>query len=356
MKKALCLLLLLTVLVSSGCAAAPASAPEATPLTREFTDDCGRTVTIPVDITGIAVSGPLTQAYLYPLCPELFVGVCTAHAEDAKAYIPEDFLQLPEIGQLYGGKGTLDLENLLAADPDVVIDVGDRRDGMAEDLNRLTEQTGIPFVHLDATVQSAPQSYRKLGALTGKTEQAERLALWCEAMLAEITAMMERVDADHARRSILYCTGEKGLNVLAEGSFHAETLNLMGDNAAKLSEVVGSGAGNEVDLEQIILWDPDVILFEKEAAFAFAGQDEAWQQLSAISSGDYYQAPYGPYGWLASPPSVQRYLGMIWLGDLLYPDYVTYDLQEKVTEFYDLFYHHNLSAEGYAALTANALR
>ncbi len=47
---------------------------------------------------------------------------------------------------------------------------------------------------------------------------------------------------------------------------------------------------------------------------------------------------------------------MIWLGELLYPDYVTYDLQEKVTEFYGLFYHHNLSAEGYAALTANALR
>ena len=39
---------------------------------------------------------------------------------------------------------------------------------------------------------------------------------------------------------------------------------------------------------------------------------------------------------------------------LLYPDYCDYDLQEEVTEYYELFYGVTLTDEQYATLTANA--
>ena len=98
---------------------------------------------------------------------------------------------------------------------------------MAEDLTTLTEQTGIPFIHIDATVATAPEAYRTLGQLLNREEKAEKLATWCETTYAGIVAMMERVDADNARKSLLYCLGATGTNVMAEGSFHAETVNLM---------------------------------------------------------------------------------------------------------------------------------
>ena len=41
---------------------------------------------------------------------------------DIALYLPSYISELPELGQLYGGKGEMDLEALLAADPDVVID------------------------------------------------------------------------------------------------------------------------------------------------------------------------------------------------------------------------------------------
>lgn len=72
---------------------------------------------LPAEIKKIAVSGPLTQVYLFPLCPELFAGFSSSFSEDAAKYIPEEYLSLPELGQLYGGKGTMDLEALLAAAP-----------------------------------------------------------------------------------------------------------------------------------------------------------------------------------------------------------------------------------------------
>ena len=337
---------------------APATEPaaeETTPETREFTDSTGRTVTVPYEVTKVAISGPLTQVYAIPLVGELMVGVSNYIAEDIALYLPEYISTLPELGQLYGGKGEMDLEALLAADPDVVIDVGDTKDGIAEDMDSLTEQTGIPFVHIDATVETAPEAYRLLGELTGQTEKAEELATWCEETYAMMTDMMAKVDADGARRSLLYCLGDKGLNVIAEGSYHAETINLMSENLAVVPEVVSSGMGNEVDMEQLLVWNPDVIIFAPDTIYDTVADNSTWQQLNAISSGNYYKTPYGPYGWLSSPPSVQRYLGMLWLGALLYPDYCEYDLQTEVTEYYKLFYQCDLTQEMYDDLMEGAM-
>lgn len=93
--------------------------------TRSFTDSTGRTVTIPVNIQKIAVTGLLSQIYILPLAGDMLVGVSNAYAEDAQAYPPSYIYEKTEIGQLYGGKGEMDLEALLAAAPDVVIDVGE---------------------------------------------------------------------------------------------------------------------------------------------------------------------------------------------------------------------------------------
>lgn len=364
MKKIIALLLALALMCSclAGCAQSAEPAPAAPaeeaaePATREFTDDVGRTVTLPAVVEKIAVTGPLSQVYVFPLCPELFAGFSNAFTLDEEIYFPKEYLELPELGQLYGGKGTMDLEALLAADPDVVIDVGEPKGNIVEDLDGLTEQTGIPFVHIDATVATAAETYLRLGELTGKTEKAQELADFCRDNYARIEEIMARVDADGARKKIVYCLGDKGLNVLAQGSFHAETLNMVGENVAVLADVVSSGLGNEIDMEQLILWAPEVIIFEPNSVYDTVADDALWQELEPIKTGEYYKCPWGPYGWLSTPPGVQRYLGMVWLTALLYPDYVDYDLQEVVTEYYQMFYGYELSDAEYKAMTANALK
>ena len=350
MKKTIILFLVLSLLL---CACGPAGV---TPMgeTREFTDSTGRTVTLPASITRIAISGPLSQIYILPLAGDLLVGVSTAYAEDAQRYLPAYIYEKAEIGQLYGGKGEMDLEALLSAAPEVVIDIGEPKKTTAEDLTALTEQTGIPIIHIDATVADAPEAYRTLGRLLSREEKAEELAVWCENTYAMIAAMMERVDADGARKSLLYCLGDKGVNVIARGSFHGETIHFMSDNLAEVEDVVSSGAGNEVDLEQILLWDPDVIIFAPDSCYEAIASSEQWQSAGAVARGEYYKTPSGPYGWLSSPPAVQRYLGMLWLGELLYPGYAEYDLQEKVTEYYKLFYGCDLTEDMYRELMADS--
>lgn len=353
MKKLIALLLILCLMLSACSTVSSTKNDEAQ--SREFTDSVGRTVTVPQTITRIAVTGPLSQVYIIPMAGDILAGVSNAFSKDAEEYLPEEVLNAPEIGQLYGGKGEMDLEALLAAEPDVVIDIGETKSGTKEDMEKLTEQTGIPFVHIYATVNTAPDAYRMLGELLGRQEKAEKLAAWCQNTLDTISALMEEVDASDARKSLLYCLGDTGTNVMAQGSFHAETINTMSNNLAVVDDVVPHGDGNETDLEQIMQWNPDVIVFDSASIYSEVSSNDAWQGITAIKTGKYYEAPYGPYGWLSSPPAVQRYLGLLWLGELLYPEYVTYDLKEEVTEYYYLFYGCNLTDEMYENLVANSL-
>lgn len=322
--------------------------------TREFTDSLGRTVIVPKEITKIAVSGPLSQVYILPLAGDMLAGVSNAFTEDAHKYIAESILGKTEIGQLYGGKREIDLEALLFADPDVVIDIGQAKGTMAEDFDALTEQTGITFIHIDADISTTADAYRTLGKLLGREEKAEELALWCETTYESTIKIMEKVDADGARKTLLYCLGNDGTNVIAEGSFHAQIINLMSKNAAVLDDVVSSGDGNQVDLEQILAWNPDTIIFSYDSCYDEVEDSEQWKHVNAIKNGSYFQAPYGPYGWLSSPPAVQSYLGMLWLSDILYPDYIDYNLKEKVTEYYEMFYGCELTDEMYSELMENA--
>ncbi len=316
---------------------------------REFVDSTGRTVTVPDEIERVAVSGPMTQIILFALCPEKFVGIASTWDEAAAQYIPAEYYDLPLLGQLYGGKGELNLETLLASGAQVVLDVGEAKKSVKEDMDALQEQTGLPFIHIDAYTGTMGDTYRMLGDLLGNEEQAHMLGSYCDDVYARMTELADSVE----KAELLYITGE-GHNVIAQGSYHAEIIDLMANNAAVVDEPSSKGTGNEVDMEQILTWDPDFIIFSPDSVYDTVAEDPTWQSLKAIQNGNYAEAPFGPYNWMGFPPSVQRYLGMLWMGALLYPDAIDYDLYEEVQNYFDLFYHCDLSQEQYEALMENS--
>ena len=367
MKKTLVLFLTLMMCVSLfACAAKPAEAaatpaPVATeapapteepaPATVQFTDSVGRVVELPADITKIAISGPLAQIVLFALCPDKLVGVASKWDATAEQYLATEYYNLPELGQLYGGKGELNLETLLASGAQVVIDVGEPKDSIVSDLDALQEQTGIPFVHITATASTMAEAYTKLGELLNMPEEAKTLSDYC----AKVYARTLEIANSAQKVNLIYCLGDTGLNVIANGSYHAEILDLLANNVAVVDEPSSKGSGNEVDMEQILLWNPDVILFAPGSIYSTVGSDPAWQQVNAIKNGTYYEVPMGPYNWMGFPPSIQRYLGMMWMAQLLYPDTAQYDLYTEVATYFKLFYHSELTQAQYDALVANSI-
>ena len=325
----------------------------AEPTSRNFTDSLGRTVEIPIDITKVALSGPLTQIVLFALCPDKLVGLATAFDASAEEFFNPKYYNLPILGQFYGGKGTLNLEEIAATGAEIIIDVGEQKDNMTEDLDTLQGQLGIPFVHIDAYTDGMGDCYRMLGDLLGMEEEAEVIADYCDEVYANTLAIVDAVGENKVK--MLYCTGDAGLNVIAQGSYHAEIIDLLCDNLAVIENPSSKGTGNEVDLEQIMLWDPDVIIFSNNSIFSTVGDNPDWATVTAIANGDYYEVPYGPYNWMGFPPSVQRYMGMIWMAQLLYPDVAQYDVYAEVSEYFNLFYHCDITQEQFDALVANSL-
>ena len=341
--------LLVLALVCSAALCVPVTAFAAD--TVVFTDSAGREVEVPANIEKVAVSGPLAQIVLFALCPDKLVGVAGAWSNEAEKYLDTKYYNLPELGQLYGGKGELNLETLLASGAEVVIDVGEPKGTIVEDLDALQEQTGIPFVHITATTATMGEAYRKLGELLNMPDEAEALASYCDRVYARTLEIAETVE----KKNLLYITGDQGLNVIAQGSYHAEVIDLLGNNLAVVDSPSSKGTGNEVDMEQILLWNPDVILFAPGSIYSTVAEMEEWQSIPAIANGEYYEVPFGPYNWMGFPPSVQRYLGMMWMAQLLYPEEAGYDLFEAVHEYYGLFYHSDLTQEQYDELVSNSI-
>lgn len=355
MKKRILTLLVLTLVVAlTACASKSPTGGTAAEesATIIFTDSAGREVEVPKNIMRIASSGAMAQIVIFALAPDLLVGTASKWSDDAKPFIDAKYQKLPVIGQFYGSED-LNLEQVAALDPQVIVDVGETKKNIVEDMDGIMKQVGIPTVHIDATTDTMADAYRQLGRLLGMEDKAEVLAKYCETVNARTREIAEQMGTDKTK--LVYCTGDDGLNVLAKGSFHAEILDLLANNVAVVDDPSSKGNGNPIDMEQLLNWEPDVIIFAPDSAYDAVSTDSTWQKLRAVSSGRYYEVPFGPYNWMGFPPSVNRYMGMVWMAQLLYPDTAGYDIYKETARYYELFYHCALTEAQYGALVANSL-
>ncbi len=320
---------------------------------RVFVDSCGREVLVDKEITKVALSGTLAQIVVFALAPEKMVGLVSEWDSMAKEYLATEYYQMPVIGQLYGGKGEINLEELLAVAPQLVIDIGEAKEGMAEDLDALQQQTGIPFVHIDAYLDNTAEMFRIVGELLGAEEQAEKLATYWTTHFDMVNDILDEVGESKAE--LLYIAGDEGLNVIANGAYHSEVIDMFSNNIAIVENPSSKGTGNEVDMEQLLMWNPQYLIFDSESIYDQVAKRPEWQNMDAVKAGRYYEVPAGPYSWLGFPPSVQRILGMMWMEQLFYPEYCDFDLKAAVKEYYSLFYHCELTDAQYEALVANSL-
>lgn len=308
-----------------------------------FTDSYGREVEIPEEITSVVPTGPTAQMILYTLDPEILVGLSSSPSSDQMKYFPESYANLPTLGQFYGKKTSLNLESLLTTDAQIIIDLGERKEGGEKDMDGIQEQTGIATIYIEATLETYPEAYETLGKVLGKEKAANLLAEYCRETLEMSDANAAKI-ADGDRKSVLFGTSSTGLNCNAAGSIQAAVIEQVGAvNAIEVSEINGSDGGNPVNLEEVYNVDPDVIVLGPGGPYDTLAMDSQWAKLTAVQKDQYYEVPYQPYSWMSGPPSINQVLGVRWLGNLLYPELYQYDIREAAKEYYEMFWHYELS-------------
>ena len=323
--------------------------------TRIITDSAGREVEIPSEITKIAPSGPLAQIVLYTVSPDKLAGLAADFSNEAKQYIDEKYWGLPKFGQFYGKNASLNMEALIAEAPDVIIDIGEAKKTVKEDMDALQEQLNIPVIFVEATLPTMADAYEMLGDITGEKEQAGKLADYCRAEIGKADQNAAAI-ADADRKSVYFGLGEDGLHTNAKGSIHADVIDRIGAVNAADVEAVSSGGGSEVSFEQVLLWNPDLIIVDSQKLYDTLTADPMWQELDAVKNGKIFKIQTAPYSFMSSPPSVNRMIGIEWLSSLVYPEIYTSDIREEVKNFYQLFYHIDVTDEKLEAILKGAVR
>ena len=308
-----------------------------------FTDSLGRTVELPDRIERIVPSGNLAQMVLYSLAPERIAGWSSKLSGSAEEYFIQDTVTLPVFGTFYGKKANLNKEALMAAFPDVVIDMGEikgSREAMINDLDKLSGDIMIPVIFIEAYLDNTPDVYRTTGKLLGLEDRAEELAVFAEEAIGMAAEARERI-TDPV--TVYYSTSPDGLEAIAEGNFHGEVIEKIG--AKNIVPSSFGESGGSVSMEQLYIWNPEVILFQEEEAYRHAMESPEWQVLDAVAEGNVYLIPSEPYSFIDAPPATNRIIGIYWLGNLLYPELYPVDVVQKTIEYYSLYYSYDLTEE-----------
>jgi len=312
-------------------------------------DASGREIRPPARVERVYAAGPPAGLLVFAIAPDKLTGWTRAMRPNEAQFFADKYARLPELGRLTGRGNTANVEVVLKAKTDLIVDVGSTGATLASLATQVQEQTKIPYALLEGRMEATPAALRSLGRLMGNEREAENLAGWYEHELKDVK---QRVARASTHPLVYYGRGTNGLQSGGKGSINVEILDFLGARNAAAEARAGLAT---VSLEQVILWNPEVILTTDPNFWKSVWDDARWRGVKAVSAKRVYLSPHLPFGWFDFPPGANRLLGAWWAGKLLYPQaFADVDLRARVTEFHRRFYHREPTAAQLDAMLGEA--
>jgi len=261
------------------------------------------------------------------------------------AYATEGMLRLePRLGQLLAF-GDPNVEEIVAREAQLVLVDGSRHATFAEQMAEL----GIPVIQY---LVETPEALKQAMLLTGRALGADALQRAnvflsdYDRVLSAIAADLENLPSDERVRVLFL--GTDPLLVASGDMYQAHLIEAAGGISAS-GEL--AGYWNEVNLEQVLLWNPDVILIPPYGPVQPSDvlDDPDWAAIQAVQDGRVYRMPR-----VIAPmdtPVPESLLGVAWMATVFYPDLVRLDLAIEVDRFYAFYYDYDLTEAELEQLT-----
>lgn len=316
--------------------------------TREITDMAGRKVTVSAaeDIESVFSTGPVAAIFMYMVAPDKLLGWNYELNDVEKSIILEKYHDLPNFGM----GDAINYEAVIAANPTIALNCGKINDAMVSDCDALSKSLGIPVIAVDNELNNSAEAFRFMGELLGVEDHAEELAEYSEKIFTDIASLADIPEDEKV--SVYFGNGEDSLETAPRGSQHAQILDAVNvTNVADLE--LGDGSRVQISAEQLLAWNPDVIVVNGEPKADKSGNSAAedilsnpdYASLKAVQDNKVYGTPNAPFSWVDRPAGPNRLIGMRWLSAVVYPEYIKCDVNEEIREFFNLFYHVDLSDE-----------
>jgi len=303
---------------------------------RVFVDSAGRRVELPERVDRIYAAGPPASILVFAIAPDKLIGWTSAWREAERPFIARRYADLPTLGRLTGRGNTANVEVVLQAKPDFIVDYGTVSPTLSSLADRVQEQTGIPYVLLDGEFDRMTEAILLVGRIANEEKRATELARYAQDTVSDINRRIAKISQERRPR-VYYGRGPQGLNTGLAGSISAQFIEQLG--AVNVAAELGKGGLVQVSIEQVLRWNPDFVITIDPNFHAAARSHPIWRELPAIKAGRIHLAPNVPFGWIDFPPSINRLIGLRWLARILYPDVFPEDLRPIVRDFYTRCYH-----------------
>ncbi|WP_137045998.1 ABC transporter substrate-binding protein [Pseudolabrys sp. FHR47] len=227
------------------------------------------------------------------------------------------------------------VESILSLQPDLVFQWATGADNIS-----VLDRTGIPTIGLRVSTDTDFIRYVTImGQVAGKEQRAATLLQRQNDERQRLKKELGALKPEERPRILYFNRATNMLRVSGKGTFNDYSIGLAGGRnvATEISSF------NTATVEQIITWDPQVILLGNfdQAMPADIYADPRWQGIDAIKNRRVYRVPLGGYRW--DPPSQESALNWLWLAGLLHPEIVRTDLRGAMRDWYMFLYAHTLT-------------
>ncbi len=316
-----------------------------------FVDAAERYVVVPDRVGRVMTANPAADVLVFVLAPEKLMGWSAPLSRGQLAYLPANFARLPIVGGVMRPNPAEAVQVVARLRPDLIIEAGPVTPEAAARAEQIQQQTGVPYLVLDNSIEAIPHNLRIIGALLGAPERGDDLAKYTDYAIDALRGRLLIAPADE-RPIVYYGRGPDGLETGLGGSQAMAPIDQAG--VINVAARLGRGELTRVPRDQIIDWDPAIIIAQQRSFYDTLLHSTAWRGLIAVASKRVYLEPADPFGWIDDPPGINRVIGLYWLTGLFYPDQYQEDLRTAVREFYDKFYRIKLTDRQLEALVRPA--
>lgn len=309
MKKIVTMLLMLSMLLTmAACAGAPEAAPaasqadettaanavsqETAPETRIITDSMDRNVEIPYSVERIVCVGVGALRY-----------TCYVGGTDRVVGV-EDYETKPGMSRLYnyvnfdlfqnlpvtGTNGEPFVEEIINVDPQVIV----MSSYASQDPDELSQKTGIPVVVVpgsDTTLdEKAYVTIRILGELYQLEDRAEDLTDYLKSIQKDLDDRTASIAEDAKPTCYVGGVSFKGHHGFEGTEAYYGPFELI--HAKNLANTTGQTGAFNIDVEQVLSWDPEIIFLDFNGMNLinedYAAHPEFYNALTAVQEGKVY--------------------------------------------------------------------
>lgn len=318
-----------------------------------ITDMANRSLNIPSQVNHVLSTSPTTTVMVYMLAPDKLMAFNYETTSEEQRYMPDSYKNILSVGGWYGAQSG-SYEQFIAMEPDLIfesISPSNSSSQHASTLSTLSERQqkfgSIPVVGITDTSNftSFNPSIKFLGKILASEDKATKLENFNNKVQKDVSNVVFNIP-ENEKVKVYYAESVEGLKTDPSGSVHTQLIDFCGGKNVADVQIKGGKGQTDVSMEQVLKWNPDVIITTDATFYKNVYNNHAWSGITAVKNKKVYLSPQSPFKWFDRPPGTNIIIGIPWTAKILYPDkFKNMDLNGLVKEFYSEFYHYQLSDE-----------